>query len=63
MTFSIGGQHVGGIFYYISKGNGDHKLRINEASGQIIFNRPLDRELTARYTLTTVGFLTRPSSR
>lgn len=45
-------QLNGGIFYYITEGNGDHKFRIDEASGQIVLNRALDRETTDRYTLT-----------
>lgn len=44
-----------GIFYSITDGNADHKFRIDEASGQIVLNRPLDRETTARYTLTVTA--------
>ena len=52
VTTDVDDQLNGGIFYYISEGNGDHKFRIDESSGQIILNRPLDRERTSRCTLT-----------
>lgn len=45
-------QLNGGIFYYISDGNSDHKFRIDESNGQIMLNRPLDRETVSRYVLT-----------
>lgn len=45
-------QLNGGIFYYIVDGNRDRQFRIDEATGQIVLNKPLDRESVDRYTLT-----------
>lgn len=45
-------QLNGGVFYFISDGNNDHKFSIDETSGQMVLNRSLDRETTSRYTLT-----------
>lgn len=45
----------GGIFYSITEGNVDNKFRIDEASGQIVLSRPLDRETNPRYALTVTA--------
>ena len=45
-------QLNGGIFYFITDGNSDRQFRMDEATGQILLNRPLDRESVQRYVLT-----------
>ncbi|XP_060531934.1 cadherin-related tumor suppressor [Cylas formicarius] len=42
----------GDVYYSILSGNEDRRFEIEDATGQIILARPLDRETTPKYTLT-----------
>ncbi|KAK4886263.1 hypothetical protein RN001_002534 [Aquatica leii] len=45
----------GDVFYFIANGNEDRRFEIDEATGQIVLSRPLDRETTSKYTLTVIA--------
>ncbi|RZC34665.1 Cadherin domain containing protein [Asbolus verrucosus] len=45
----------GDVFYSILKGNEDGRFEIEEATGQIMLARSLDRETISKYTLTVVA--------
>lgn len=45
----------GDVFYSIVQGNEDGRFEIEEATGQIMLARSLDRETTAKYTLTVLA--------
>ncbi|KAF5275554.1 hypothetical protein FQR65_LT04157 [Abscondita terminalis] len=45
----------GDVFYSIANGNDDGRFEIDEATGQIVLARPLDRETISKYTLTVIA--------
>lgn len=45
----------GDVFYSIAGGNEDGRFEIDEATGQIVLARSLDRESTSRYSLTVIA--------
>lgn len=45
----------GDVFYSISAGNEDNRFDIDEATGQIVLARSLDRETKSKYTLTVIA--------
>lgn len=56
----------GDVFYSIAGGNDEGRFDVDEATGQIVLVRTLDRESTSRYTLSVIahdaGFSKRLSS-
>ncbi|BES88261.1 Cadherin domain [Nesidiocoris tenuis] len=53
----------GDVFYTISSGNDEGKFAVDETTGQITVATALDRETTARYTLSVVAHDTSMSTR
>lgn len=45
----------GDVFYSIDSGNDDGRFEIDEATGQIVLARNLDRETISKYTLTVIA--------
>lgn len=45
----------GDVFYSIEKGNEEGRFEIDEATGQIVLAKTLDREIVSKYTLTIVA--------
>ncbi|KAF2894632.1 hypothetical protein ILUMI_11530 [Ignelater luminosus] len=45
----------GDVFYSIASGNEDGRFEIDEATGQIVLARSLDRETTSKYRLTVIA--------